>query len=141
MALGYALTQLAKSKKSRTIAKKRAARLAALAALDPEVKVPIEEQTIDLPFATVSNAAYGPATRAAITRTVAAVGGIGSEITEKVTGKGQKLSVKATTVEIGRDAAVQVTTMDAANARIEVKKAMRKKGRSKIKEGNFLAQM
>lgn len=128
----------AKSKKARQLAKKRAAKVAALEALDPEKKVPIHEQTIDLPFATVLDPMHGgPTTPAPITRTVAAVGGVTARLG---TGK-TKLKVVPTTVTIGGKGDVQVSVVEAATARQEIKKALRKKGRAKIKEGNFLAQM
>ncbi|KAF8533522.1 mitochondrial ribosomal protein L37-domain-containing protein [Trichophaea hybrida] len=130
-----------KSKKARSLAKKQAAKRAALDALDPEKKVPINEQTIDLPFATVSNADYGPATRTPFSKVVAAVGGVGKNLgADKSTG-GTKVKVRPTTVAIGSEGELQVTAEEAALARLELKKAMRKKGRAKIKEANFLAQM
>lgn len=112
--------------------------MAALEALDPEKKVPIHEQTIDLPFATIMDPMYGgPTTPAPITRTVAAVGGVTAKL-----GLGKsKLKVVPTTVTIGSEGDAQVTVVEAAMARQEMRKALRKKGRAKIKEGNFLAQM
>lgn len=127
-----------KSKKSRALAKKRAAKLAALEASNPEKKVPINEQTVDLPFATVSNPKYGPSTVAPLRKVVATVGNVWQQPAAK---SGMKGKTKPTTVEIGGDAEIQVTEKEAALARAEVKKAMRSKGRAAIKEGNFLAQM
>ncbi|KAA8915039.1 mitochondrial ribosomal protein L37-domain-containing protein [Sphaerosporella brunnea] len=48
------------SKKARLLAKKRAATLAAMTAINPEKNIPIHEQTIDRPFATVSDPPMGP---------------------------------------------------------------------------------
>ncbi|KAI5857816.1 mitochondrial ribosomal protein L37-domain-containing protein [Tricharina praecox] len=127
-----------KSKKARSLAKKRAARMAALEALDPEKKVPIHEQTIDLPFTTIMDPLHGgPAAPSPLTRTVAAVGGVTARL-----GAGKtKLKIVPTTVTIGGEGNFQVTGVEAAMARQEIKKALRKKGRANIKEGNFLAQM
>ncbi|KAA8894049.1 mitochondrial ribosomal protein L37-domain-containing protein [Sphaerosporella brunnea] len=122
-----------KSKKARQLAKKRAAKLAAMAALNPEKKIPIHEQTIDLPFATVTNPAYGPDVVAPLTRTVAATGSVVSKL--------GKVKVVPSTVAIGNEGDLQVTPDEAAKARMEVRKALRQKGRAMIKEANFLAQM
>jgi hypothetical protein len=70
---------------------------------------------------------------APITKTVAAVGGVVNKL--------GKVKVAPSTVTIGAGAELQVTAEDAAKARQEVRKALRKKGRAKIKEANFLAQM
>jgi hypothetical protein len=109
-------------------------------AMNPEKKVPIEEQTVDLPFATVGDPAYGPTAMPPIKRTVAAIGGVGHNLPGERAKAGLKKN-KPTTVEIGGGAEVQVTPEQAEQARKEVKKAMRKKGRAKIKEDNFLSQM
>jgi len=130
-----------KSKKARALAKKRASRLAAMEAMNPEKKVPIEEQTVDLPFATVGDPTYGPVAVSPIKRTVAAIGGVGHNLPGERAKTGLKGRSKPTTVEIGGEAEVQVTPEQAEQARKEVKKAMRKKGRAKIKEDNFLSQM
>ena len=109
--------------------------------LNPEKRVPVSEQTIDLPFATVTDAKYGPATSAPITRVVAAVGGVGEGLSSEIGRRGQKIKLRQTTVAIGSEGQLQVTQEQAAQARQELKKEMRKRGRAKIKEGNFLAQM
>lgn len=94
-----------------------------------------------MPFTTVTDANYGPVTRAPFAKVVAAIGGVGKNLgVDKSTG-GTKVKVRPTTVVIGSEGELQVTAEEAAMARQEVKKAMRKKGRAKIKEGNFLAQM
>ncbi|KAI5796431.1 mitochondrial ribosomal protein L37-domain-containing protein [Geopyxis carbonaria] len=133
-----------KSKKARRIAKKRADKLAALAGANPEKKVPIDEQTVDIPFTTVSDGRHGPSAVAPIKRVVAAIGGVGHGLASE-TPAGAKAGLmgrkRPTTVEVGHGAEAQVTAELAAAARGEVKKAMRKKGRAKIKENNFLAQM
>lgn len=110
----------AKSKKARRIAKKRADKLALLAAKNPEVKVPIEEQTLDLPFVTGAGE---------FSRTVSAVG----PLVQKADGK--------TTVVVGGADGVVVSDLEARAGRDELKKALRKKGRKDIKEGNYLSQM
>lgn len=46
-----------------------------------------------------------------------------------------------TTVVVGGKEGVEVTEEEARKARDVLKKALRKKGRSKIKEGNYLSQM
>ncbi|KAF8475965.1 mitochondrial ribosomal protein L37-domain-containing protein [Kalaharituber pfeilii] len=113
-ALGEEVGDLySKSKKERRLAAKRAAKLAALAG-DAEQHVPINEQTIDLPFA-ISNP-YEP-------HVVAAVGGIG----------------KGPTVTVGGEDGIQEITMEQAlRARVEVRKLKRMKNRAAIKERNFL---
>lgn len=109
--------------------------------LNPEKRVPLSEQTVDLPFATVTDSKYGPATSAPITRVVAAIGGVGEGLGSEIVSRGQKIKLRQTTVAIGSEGQLQVTQGQAAQARRVLKQEMRKKGRAKIKEGNFLAQM
>ncbi|KAI5819339.1 mitochondrial ribosomal protein L37-domain-containing protein [Pyronema omphalodes] len=123
-----------KSKKARQLAKRAIARREAEEAANPVKKVPIEEQTIDLPFATVTNTAYEPAVTTPLTKTVATIGPVGDALDKKT-------KAKPALVSIGAGGDVQVTAEEAAFARAEVKKALRAKGRAKIKEGNFLSQM
>jgi hypothetical protein len=52
-----------------------------------------------------------------------------------------KVKVLPSTVAIGSGAELQVTADEAAKARMEIRKALRQKGRAKIKEANFLSQM
>jgi len=77
-------------------------------------------------FTTVTDSNYGPVTRAPFAKVVAAVRGIGKNLnTYKSTG-GTKVKVRLTTVVIGSGGELQVTAEEAAMARYEVKKAMRK---------------
>ncbi|KAI5782216.1 mitochondrial ribosomal protein L37-domain-containing protein [Pyronema domesticum] len=124
-----------KSKKARQLAKRAIAKREAEEAANPVKKIPIEEQTIDLPFATITNTAFEPAVTTPLTKTVSTVGPVGDSLGDK------KAKTKPAFVSIGAGGAVQVTAEEAASARAEVKRALRAKGRAKIKEGNFLSQM
>lgn len=114
----------AKSKKSRRLAKKRAAKLALLEAANPDVKVPLAEQTLDLPFATHDGTRGSP-----YTKSVSAVGPLA------------KVSKGLSTVTIGEGVGVSVSIEEAAEARKEVKKEMRGRSRKGIKSRNFLQTM
>lgn len=118
---------LAKSKKERKIAKKRAEKIATLQSLDSEIRIPISEQTIDLPFTTSNESPF--------TRVVSAVGGVGDSRSRSKGG----MKMKSSTVEIGSE--VQVGADEAVAARLEVKREMRKKSRAAIKEKNFLSTL
>ncbi|KAH8149710.1 uncharacterized protein LAJ45_06341 [Morchella importuna] len=118
-----------KSKKERKIAKKRAEKVAALQSLNSEIRIPITEQTIDLPFTTSPNHPF--------TRVVAAVGGVGENIPGAKPGLSK--AMRPSTVEIGGE--VQVSAEEALAARLEVKREMRKKSRAAIKEKNFLSTL
>lgn len=130
----FGLTEpIAKSKKERRIAKKRAEKLAAQKAQDPEIRIPIHEQTIDLPFTTSPAHPFK--------RVVAAVGGVGENLKSQLP-SGVKVGVKGmrpSMVEIGGD--VQVSAEESVAARLEVRKEMRKKSRAAIKEKNFLSTL
>jgi hypothetical protein len=82
---------------------------------------------------TVTDPAHGPAKVAPFTKTVSAVGSVVKKL--------GKVKVAPSTITIGGNAELQITAEDAAKARQEVRKALRQKGRAKIKEANFLAQM
>lgn len=102
--------------------------MAALQSLDSEIRIPISEQTIDLPFTT--------STEHQFTRVVSTVGGVGEP---RSRAKGGAIAVKPSTVEIGGE--VQVGPDEAVAARLEVRKEMRKKSRAAIKEKNFLSTL
>ncbi|KAL7275111.1 hypothetical protein RUND412_001967 [Rhizina undulata] len=126
-----------KSKKARRIAAKRAAKVAAIDALDTEIRVPIDEQTLDLPFATTSSST---SSRSQIRKVVSAVGPVASSVkTHAPAGRKGVSAKKPTTVEIGGD--VHVTYEEAQKARQTVKHERRRKGRAGIKEHNYLSSM
>lgn len=127
------ITPKAKSKKERKIAKKRAEKLAAQQSPDSEIRIPISEQTIDLPFTTSLEYPFK--------RVVSAVGGVGMDLKSDLP-PGAKMGVKAmkpTMVEIGGE--VQVSAEEALAARMEVRREMRRKSRAAIKEKNFLSTL
>ncbi|TGZ84173.1 hypothetical protein EX30DRAFT_393691 [Ascodesmis nigricans] len=118
-----------KSKKARRAAKKRAAALEAEEAANPDKKVPLIEQTLDLPFATTDGHRAAP-----IRRIVSAVG--------PLEGK----SGGHSTLNIGRQEGAQekvfdVSTAEAEEVRRELKRDLRRKSRAGIKEANFISQM
>lgn len=127
------ITPKAKSKKERKIAKKRAEKLAAQQSPDSEIRIPISEQTIDLPFTTSPEHPFK--------RVVSAVGGVGMNLKSDLP-SGAKVGAKAmkpTMVEIGGE--VQVSAEEALAARMEVRREMRRKSRAAIKEKNFLSTL
>lgn len=108
----------AKSQKERRIAAQHAAKLAEQGA-STEKKIPILEQTVDLPFV-ISGATKH--------HVVSAVGGIG---------KGEE-----STVTIGGEHGIfEITIEQAMKARYEVKKEKRERNRAAIKERNFLGRL
>lgn len=109
---------VAKSQKERRIAARHAAKLAEQGA-SMEEKIPILEQTVDLPF--VISGATKP-------HVVAAVGGIGN--------------AEESTVTIGGEHGIpEITIEQAMKARYEVKKEKRGRNRAAIKEKNFLGRL
>ena len=108
----------AKSQKERRIAARHAAKLAEQGA-SKEEKIPILEQTVDLPF--VISGATKP-------HVVAAVGGIGK--------------AEESTITIGGEHGIpEITIEQAMKARYEVKKEKRGRNRAAIKEKNFLGRL
>lgn len=105
---------IAKSKKARRIAARRAAKLASQG-LTEEQHIPIHQQTIDLPFA---------ASGLTEPHVVAAVGGLG---------KGDGVVIVG-----GEGGLEEVTFEQAQRARLEVRRQKRKQNRAAIKEKNFL---
>ncbi len=121
--------RIAKSAKQRRLAKKRAAKLAALEGANPVKKVPLHEQTVDLPYTTNENTA--------VKRTVASVG-----LNLPPTMQGEKVAaLKPAVVTIGGESDIHVSPQEAAEARGHLKKELRKKARASIKEKNFLGQL
>ncbi|KAI5809935.1 mitochondrial ribosomal protein L37-domain-containing protein [Peziza echinospora] len=104
--------EYSKSKKERRMATKRAAKLALKLGAQEE-RIPVDEQTLDVPFA-VSN----PLTP----HVISAVGGLSSE----------------PTIVVGADGLNEITFIQAEQARKEIKKEKRSKNRASIKERNFL---
>lgn len=106
---------IAKSRKARMLAAKAARRAAKN---EPtEAPVPIDEQTLDIPYATTGK-------EGEIKRVVSASG----------------LDGKTGILEIGGDAK-QITPQEADEARMEIRKVRRDRNRKAIKEGNFLQSM
>jgi len=94
------------------VATKRAAKLALKLGAQEE-RIPVDEQTLDVPFA-VSN----PPTP----HVISAVGGLSSE----------------PTIVVGTDGLNEITFIQAEEARKAIKKEKRSKNRASIKERNFL---
>ena len=75
------------------------------------------------------------------TRVVSAIAGVGQSLPSQIPpgAKPGSKGVRPSTVEIGKD--VQVTPLEAHNARLAIRKALRKKQRKEILERNFLSTL
>lgn len=118
----------AKSKKARQLAAKTARRLAKLG--PTEQPIPLDEQTLDLPYATTAPAAPAPSAR----HLVSAAGPV-----RPADGSPEAQAVNKV-VEIG-EGAREVSPEEADRAREAVRRERRKKSRAGIKERNFLQAM
>ncbi|PWW76914.1 hypothetical protein C7212DRAFT_319073 [Tuber magnatum] len=128
-----------KSKKQRDLAKKQAEKVARKKASNRDVRVPPHQQSIDLPFATVPeptapSSIVGPVAEPFV-RVVSAMGAL----TDKLSAIPGTRGSRPATVEIGKD--VHVTPLEATEARLEIRTALRHAQRKGIREKNFLSTL